>query len=302
MSKIEIKILESISFGALLMFASVQAWGGIGAHGGLAVSCPSQPTVMLDYYNASLPTLNGGSRQLVDIASMTEAQVENLIRSRIAGTSFEVKYPRISEKLGSFNDWIATDLRGIDDSAEPYSLPQACTKVVVAARQDDAMYIDPTAYSQLSAGQTGLLRAHEILYAIDGRDTSKYVRMFMREALLARPNPQKLAAAALGLGAVPVNMSKMFEGEFVYEGVSEERYHLYCQMMMRNGPTAGKNQLWMGMYDGCPAIDWTKLSCDLKTFKCKSANGGIKLTALDYNTLSLEEASRPDRNLTYTRK
>jgi len=181
------KILMLVS---ILMLAHIQAFaGGAESHGGQVVICPGKEPVMLDYYQATLPTQAEGKPDLVDISKMSSDDVLTLFKSRIenAGQLWG-EYNNALEVLGPINTWLEGNLQFVSDSDPAYTLPQNCTLQQVAVRQDSTMYVDPTVLQQLSPAQQGILRAHEALYyvasQVNGRTSSVEVRMVIRNLLM----------------------------------------------------------------------------------------------------------------------
>jgi hypothetical protein len=181
------KILLLVS---LLMLAHINAFaGGAESHGGQVVICPGKEPVMLDYYQATLPTQAEGKPDLVDISKMSSDDVLSLFKSRIenAGQLWG-EYDNALEVLGPIDTWLEGNLQFVSDSDPAYTLPQNCTLQQVAVRQDSTMYVDPTVLQQLSPAQQGILRAHEALYyvasQVNGRTSSIEVRMVIRNLLM----------------------------------------------------------------------------------------------------------------------
>ncbi len=166
----------------IMIFAGLivsTALAGVGAHGGNVVICDGQPPVTLDYYNATLPTLDGPVKT-TDLAGMSTAEAIATLRSRFDGSFFQDTFSDAVNKFGPYQSWPLADLAQVDDSNEPYILPPHCKRVTGMIRQDQTIYVDPVVFKQLSPSQRALLYVHEMLYYISGMDSSEKIREMFR--------------------------------------------------------------------------------------------------------------------------
>jgi hypothetical protein len=184
-----------ISVSTLALLGSLQAYAGAESHGGQAVVCPGKETVMLDYYQATLPTMAGGAPTLVDVSQMSSDDILKLFNDRIninpnkyQEGQLSVQYARALELVGPVNTWLEGSLQSVSDSDPAYTLPPGCSLQQVAIRQDTTMYVDPSIFALLSPAQQGILVAHEALYyvasQIGNQDSSVPVRMVVRSLLM----------------------------------------------------------------------------------------------------------------------
>lgn len=165
--------------------------GESGAHGGNAVACPGQPAVVLDYYNAMLPTVgNPNGPRLIDVDQMSTQAVIEYVKAKLSKTALAKDFDNALEEIGPIESWTATasaDLKDTGDSNEAYNLPINCSKLQAAARQGSIVYGDPKVIALLSEGQRGILVVHEVLYYIaenqKGAKTSEQVRPLIRTLL-----------------------------------------------------------------------------------------------------------------------
>ena len=195
----------------LIPIYSIAAQGGSYGGGGNVVLCEGQPAEVLDYYNAKLPTLadfkNGKTRQLIDLSKMDEEETVKMIYEKLGPfLTFRGQLKNALKRIGPMQNWIAADLKQVDDSAEPYMLPKTCSRATAAFRQNPVnhgidpvtMYVDPSIEALLSPSQKGILRLHEAFYLISSlpsiwpRHTSTEVRHLMRELLKKESDVQAL--------------------------------------------------------------------------------------------------------------
>jgi hypothetical protein len=173
-------------FGAFSTAA--QAGGDVG-NGGNTVTCVGEPAVLLDYYQATLPTDREPSGPaLIEVQSADPGAVLKTIRKRLGDASplFAYRFEQALGKLGPLDTWLNTNLKDAGDSGEPFPLPKNCMRGQVAIRQQETMFKDPVEQSKLSSGQLDLLQAHEALYYLaeqKGFSTSAPVRVLIRQLL-----------------------------------------------------------------------------------------------------------------------
>jgi hypothetical protein len=183
---------------------SFYAYAGAESHGGQVVVCPGKETVMLDYYQATLPTEAEGVPELVDVSKMDSIDVLNLFKSRLINSDLEEPYSRALGILGPVNTWLEGSLQSIQDSDPAYTLPPDCVLQQVAIRQGTTMYVDPAVLAEISPAQQGVLMAHEALYYIaeqNGLTSSVQVRMVIRNLLLKELNRVQLSVSVHALGS-----------------------------------------------------------------------------------------------------
>jgi hypothetical protein len=166
--------------------------GETGTHGGNTVSCRGKPTVLLDYYQAALPTTDGLQPTLIDVDGAKPGEVLDAISNRLktAAPYFFPQYQAALNMLGPVSDWTATNLKDSHDAGEAFHLPKGCSKGQVAIRQENHMFADPVQLAKLSAGQQDLLRVHEALFYLasqKGFATSAVVRTLIGELLDSHP-------------------------------------------------------------------------------------------------------------------
>jgi len=173
-------------------------------HGGITVFCNGQPPVLLDYFNASLPTIDGPRPDLLPIEGLSEEETIALFNAKLdklGFNDFRLQIEEALKKVGPINTWIASDLKQMDDSNQPYNLPPGCEPRTAAIRQKyNIMYGDPTVIKALSPAQRGVLRWHEAVYwkVNNGSwgnpdESSEGVRVFMREFLKSVSTKENLA-------------------------------------------------------------------------------------------------------------
>lgn len=195
------------------VFSNAEARGGnSGSGGGHTVSCIGQPTVTLDFFNASLASSG-------DVINPDQTNVENLIVERLqlvseidveAGKNprdyIAIDRKRITQllkdllaKMGAVDSWPDRDLKIIGDHRLIYNLSPNCDLEQAAAQDEDGrdtrFFRNSKVTGKLSLGQKSLLRVHEALYKIYrgylGID-SKAVRNFLEAFLLANPKNESL--------------------------------------------------------------------------------------------------------------
>ncbi|HUP57394.1 MAG TPA: hypothetical protein VM598_08080 [Bdellovibrionota bacterium] len=184
------KAVHFATIPAAALLAANLAWGqGNGSgHGGNLVLCANKPAVILDYYHATLPSFGTPNPRVLDISRMSNRQVVDAFRERLKGTALLRKFDRAIEILKPIDHWIVKELKDVGDSNEPYALPADCSRVQVAMREGDTMYVDPRQGPLLSPAQRGMLEVHEALYYVSGHRTSEKVRNLIR-ALMVLDTP-----------------------------------------------------------------------------------------------------------------
>lgn len=155
-------------FGLTILLSPAQsAWAGNSAHGGDVVFCQGKEPVVLDYYQAALPTVGGKKRRLVDMTGWSEKKTLEWVDTRLAQFSgFHEILQNYVKFIGSIEDWTDTSLNDSGDSGEPYPLPKDCYKKRAAARQDNMIFGDGAVIGAISPAQRALLLVHERLYAL----------------------------------------------------------------------------------------------------------------------------------------
>ena len=209
-------------------------------HGGNIVACAGQDAVVLDYYHATLPTLDGNRPQLVDIQNYSSDEVIDLIQKRIANRGyFKSAFSLALQRVGPLNSWLSADLKSVDDSNEPYILPPYCFRKTAAIRQENVtMFGDPNIIHLLSPAQQGILLVHEALYLIasdNQQTTSENVRTLVRELLRENINQNALDAAIRGLGIAAKDPTYTFETVTpgVYGYPTDVTYQVTTDIKMR---------------------------------------------------------------------
>jgi hypothetical protein len=245
-----------------------QTFAGAESHGGQVVLCPSSTPIMLDYYQATLPTEAGGIPELVDISKMSAADVLALFKSRLSKSDLWDRYDRALEILGPIDSWLEGDLQSVPDSDPAYTLPPDCSLQQVAVRQDSTMYVDPKILKELSPAQQGLLMAHEALYYVAQQNnltSSVEVRMVVRNLLLENEDLVALSKAVHEMG------SNFFWWELFanhpYYDLPKSGKLLDFQLSydpMRDGTTIQYSMV----YNPTPGPDPVQLPVEYGTFRC----------------------------------
>jgi hypothetical protein len=181
------------------------AYAGNSAHGGDVVYCAAQPPVILDFYQAKLPTVGGHFRHIVDMTGWSKLETLRWVDHRLQQfVYFYQTYRARAQLVGDTSAWIDTNLNDAGDSGEPYPLPHDCTKKRAATRQDDLLFGDGEVIRSLSPAQEALLIVHERLYAMlpppnpfggTPEPTSVPVRKLMTEILDLDVDTEGLARA-----------------------------------------------------------------------------------------------------------
>ncbi len=211
------KIQILMAFGGLLLGS--HAYAGAESHGGQVVVCPGKETVMLDYYQATLPTADGGVPVLADISKMNSQDVIKFLSARIdPNGQLASQLSRAVELIGPVGTWLQGSLQAISDSDPAYTLPPNCSLQQVAIRQDTTMYVDPSVLQLLSPAQQGILFMHEALYyvasQVNNLDSSVEVRMVIRN----------LMAQTLDEVALSKSIHEMGSKNFWWEDFASKTY------------------------------------------------------------------------------
>ena len=219
-------------FTAICALVQTPAFAGSGAesHGGQVVFCPGAAPVLLDYYQATLPTEAGGTPELTDISKMSAQDVLDLFKNRLAYSNLWYPYFRALEVLGPVDSWLEGNLQSVPDSDPAYTLPPNCSLQQLAVRQDSTMYVDPKILAQISPAQQGLLMAHEALYYVaqqNGHDSSVEVRMVIRNLLLKNENEVALSKSVHELGSTFFWWENFANHEYFDEANSGKIYGFY---------------------------------------------------------------------------
>lgn len=201
-------VIKSVVLGALALLPYV-AHAGTEGHGGNAVICNGKSPVVLDYYNATLPTLGNVAPKLIDISQYSTQQVLDLADQQLRNTIYMKKdLDSALAEIGPMNDWTSVSLNQVDDSLEPYTLPPGCKRQTAAVRQDPVlMYGDPAVINLMSPAQRGVLLLHEAIYLIAarrGQNNSINVRTLVKAILEQNLSESTLASAIAGIGEDPL--------------------------------------------------------------------------------------------------
>lgn len=233
-----------ISLASVILVSSnsfAKAQGGRDGGGGNVVVCEGKPALVLDYYNAILPTGSGKIPNLVNIDGLTEEQTVAFFLDQLGPYLGARNTLEDTLKLiGPIDTWTAAKLKDFDDAQEPYDLPEGCVRKTGAFRQNPAdfasppeMFVDPRILPLLSPSQRGVLRMHEALYYSVALDLSRYsdgdpstatpigARRLIRELLMQDRDFDKISKLANEVGIDWENsptfswgVSKRFSGEY----------------------------------------------------------------------------------------
>lgn len=144
----------------VLLSAVVNA--GQETHGGDYILCPNRKTVVLDYFQAQLPTFTGDA-QLVDISQMNADQVIQYFSNKFSETLLGFEFKKYVKTVGDYKRWIVVEqLVEQSDENLPF-VPKDCEVKQGAVRQNGVVYISRDAMTQLSPDQIGVLAIHEAL-------------------------------------------------------------------------------------------------------------------------------------------
>lgn len=150
-------ILFLLSFGLLSL-----AQAGQETHGGDYVVCPNRKTVVLDYFQAQLPTFSGDA-DIADISQMNADQVIQYFSNRFSETLLGYGFDRYVRTIGDYKKWIVVDQLVDQDDEHLAFVPANCTIKQGAVRQHGIVYISRAAMAELSSDQIGVLAIHEAL-------------------------------------------------------------------------------------------------------------------------------------------
>ena len=197
-----------------ILLGTLNAFGGVITHGGHAVDCQGKKLVILDYYDAALPT-RANPAPALDVESMTAQQIENLIETRLKTASifYADQYAEAKKTLGGTETWGLINLGRVGDSNEPYFLPPDCSLKQAAVRQGLNMYLDSVIGPALSPAQAEILRAHEVIYHLGNKATkiftSEKVRTVIRQLVAKQPNYELLKQSIAALGGAMVGYQQL---------------------------------------------------------------------------------------------
>lgn len=211
--------------------------------GGRAVYCDGKPPVMLDYFHATLGTIGSPPPTLLDISRMSAKEVVDVFEERLTGFSAAKAYLDALTQNGPMTDWIAADLRDIDDSNEPYFLPRGCRFKQAAIRQDSVVYGDPTVINELSPAQQGMLLVHEALYrmaADQGFQTSEKVRNLVRAMLKVKMDKNEVQRLLVEMKQ-KVYMAELLGGAPYYYASNPRRFAMEFSRFDPNALTIQSN-------------------------------------------------------------
>ena len=151
-------------------------------NGGFVIECKNKPLMVLDYYEATLPTLNG-TPTLLSLREDNLEHSKSIIYSRLSHLStFYGQILGTYESVLNTDNWIMADLDlGKDDTNLPYK--DCIKKSRVARRQGKTVYVQKGLVSKLGKGQQFVLALHEFLYASSQKTTSEKTRHVIRELL-----------------------------------------------------------------------------------------------------------------------
>jgi len=176
-------------------------------NGGNIIRCSGQLPVVLDFYNATIPTLGAPAPTLVDISQYTSDQVVDFFKFRFTSFPyFQHQFEDALKAVGPMDTWLSANLKNTKDANETYHLPQGCSQEQAAVRQGTVMYGDPDIINSLVPAQKGLLLVHEALYYIGdtvlGLRTSEKIRSVVRETLKDNSSAVALRAAIYKIGGL----------------------------------------------------------------------------------------------------
>lgn len=174
-----IKYLTMLS---LLIPLNMAFAGQEAGNGGFVIECKNKPLMVLDYFEASLPTLDG-TPTLLPLGENDLENSKTMIYTRLGNVNtFFGQILGTYESILNTNNWIITDLDlGEDDTNLPYK--ECIKKSRVAHRQGKTVYVQKDLVSKLDKGQQFVLALHEFLYASSQKSTSEKTRHVIRELL-----------------------------------------------------------------------------------------------------------------------
>ncbi len=162
---------------------------GSGAgNGGHSLHCSDRAPVLLDYYEATLPTLRGDF-QVMDFGGIDLVTYFQMVF--VPYDQFYYQFKQALEVIGHPSTWINASIKKSFDTEHAYNIAQEdCPDArieQVALRQGEKVYLDREQYEALSKYQQELLYVHEVLYYIGWKfgniQSSQVVRQIVRAAL-----------------------------------------------------------------------------------------------------------------------
>jgi len=226
------ELMKNKTIGVTIFVLTASAAGsfahaGNEGHGGNVVVCDANGPVgpfVLDYYDATLKSLDGTAPDLIDISSFTTQQVIDLARKKLQSrlAFLQNQFEPALSGIGPIGKWKSANLKQMDDSAEPYVLPAGCRKTAANRQDPYVMFGDPNVIGTLSEAQKGVLVLHEVFYAIaagHGQQNSSKVRPLIKAIL--EKNPKDLGGAIGGIGGDPTDFqdtSSLLVGNYQPEG------------------------------------------------------------------------------------
>lgn len=184
------KLILSILFSAAYIFGlpsvSLAQSSPGGSGGGESVYCKGSQPVVLDYFEANLPSNNSSENSLDWIKNKTFEEVdEYFIRSLYGYERLADALRKVQKKMGKFENWPQADVSNNhpNDAKLGYRLPKGCIRKLAAFRQDGIVYLDINVIKDLSPAQQAILKWHEILYEFSSKNYSNSVRYVIRSLL-----------------------------------------------------------------------------------------------------------------------
>lgn len=176
----------------LSLFVFSSAFAGNEGGGGYVIYCDDRPVQVLDYYEATLPGLNG----VPNLLSLNPSELEFTKQQILRRFSYIPDYMQTiltnHRDVLNTENWIIADLDIFqDDTNVAY---KGCSKMVRAAhRQNGTVYLQTEIAPSLGEEQMYILSLHEWLYASSRKNTSESVRHVIRELLKAEKefNPSR---------------------------------------------------------------------------------------------------------------
>ncbi len=157
-------------------------------NGGHLLQCEGKEPVLLDYFEATLPTL-ADDFNFINLKDFN--LIEYFTQLFTPFPNFKNQFTQALMIIGPPSSWIISDLKRTSDTNKAYYISETKCKnsklQQVAIRQNHTVYVDRDLFNTLPEKQRQLLYIHEVLYYLGQKsnniNSSELIRQIIRQAL-----------------------------------------------------------------------------------------------------------------------
>jgi len=174
----------------LMMSLPIFSQGDRTGNGGDAIFCDGEEPIMLDYYQATLKTVNNKKINIINVNKMSPFKIHQYFENWIIkNTKFSIfTFKAIKIKLKSYEQWRDSELNPQSDSNLGYEIPKHCRIKRAANRQDEVIFGNSHVINLLNPSQRTILELHEYFYYLFQVKTSEAIRDIFSVMLTLNPD------------------------------------------------------------------------------------------------------------------